>query len=314
MSPQQLPHSTIRRGFFRFAILRPQLGKSVRVLAAALGLSGIAAPAFADPPTPTLPARPAVVTDTVMERNILAALDADPELRRVNLVVTVVDGVAVIGGPVASTAIAKRAEAIVRKQPDIKDVKNGCAVTSGPDPLLIALAEKMKSTFPTRPTMTELPSIVTGPLPQGLTAPIPPSLPSSSLIAAAPGSNTVVAQRPPLPVGNGVGALGAPVSPIGTSAPPTSEGGRDSVTAPGTVQGKLTAGSPNHAAMNDILTSAGNVKKLEARFSNLTIELNNGILWISGTSPKASDAWDLAEKLRQIPGVTRVVVGAMPGK
>jgi hypothetical protein len=66
--------------------------------------------------------------------------------------------------------------------------------------------------------------------------------------------------------------------------------------------------------MNDILTSASNAKKVEARFDNLTVEIRDGVIVIGGTSPRASDAWDLAEKIRQIPGVTRVVIGIVPGK
>lgn len=311
MSPHFLPQSTIRRDCSRFAIVRFLLG-SVRCFAIALALGGIAGAASADP-EPSLPFRSATVSDTVLARSVLVAIDTDPELRGVNLVVSIVDGVAVIGGPVSSTSVVKRAEWVVRRVPGIKDVKNGCFVASGPDPLMTALAEKLGTSRPPRTMTAELPGVLTGPQPAGWSAPATPTAQNPSLVAVTPNSNTVVAQKPPPPAGGGLGVLGAPVSPValGSAPAPIGVGGRDFMTVPA----RLTAsGIPAQPTTNDILTSAGNVKKVEARFANLTIELNNGILLIGGTSPKASDAWDLAEKLRQIPGVSRVVIGAMPGK
>jgi hypothetical protein len=308
MSPHLLPHSTIRRGRSRFAIHRSLPVGIVRVFMVSFGLCGIVGAASADPPIPNLPFRSEVVSNTVLSRNVRVAIEADPELRGVNLVVSVVDGVAVIGGPVSNSTVAKRVEWVVRRVPEIKDVKNCCFVTSGPDPLLTALSEKMGTT-PSRPIMAELPGVLTGPLSPNQSSPPLPNGLSNTQVAAAPTTNTVVAQKPPLPAG---GLLGAPVSPVGGVSVPVS--GKDSAT-PGITLGKLTAsGGQTQTHANDILTSAGNVKKVEARFTDLTIELNNGILVIGGSSPRASDAWDLAEKLRQIPGVTRVVIGAMPGK
>jgi hypothetical protein len=194
--------------------------------------------------------------------------------------------------------------------PDIKDVKNTCFVISGPDPLLVALAEKMGTAPPTRPVTSELPGVLTGTQAIGASFPPVPNAQNNALIATAPNSNTVVSQKPPLPAGS---VLGAPVKPVGPGSAPVPANGADTTTNPGPVLGKLTAsGGSTQNQANDILASAGNAKKIEARFVNLTVELNNGILLIGGTSPRASDAWDLAEKLRQIPGVTRVVIGAMP--
>jgi hypothetical protein len=312
MSPHLLPHSTIRRVCSRFAILRSHLGGQARNLMVAVGLTGIVGTSLADPPMPNLPSRSEAVSNTALSRSVRLAIDADPELRGVNLVVSVVDGVAVIGGPVSSPSVAKRVEWVVRRVPDIKDVKNGCFVISGPDPLMTALAEKMGTAPPTRPAMPELPGVLTGSQPPALSFPPLPNAQNSSLVATAPNPNTVVAQKPSIPAG---GVLGAPVSPVGAGAGSTPSSGNEPASNPGPVLGKLTAsGGTAQTNANGILMSAANVKKVEARFANLTIELNNGILQIGGTSPRASDAWDLAEKLRQIPGVTRVVIAQMPGK
>jgi hypothetical protein len=83
--------------------------------------------------------------------------------------------------------------------------------------------------------------------------------------------------------------------------------GRDNAVAPG----KLTGGTPGLPV--DILTSAGNVKNAEVRFASLAVELKDGVLVIGGTTPRPSDAWDLADKLRRIPGVSRVVVAVNQG-
>ena len=97
----------------------------------------------------------------MLARSALAALDAEAELRGVNLVVSVVDGVAVIGGPVPNAAISKRAERIVRAVEGMKDVRNTCFVSTGPDPLLKAVAVKAASELPPRPVMGELPGVLT---------------------------------------------------------------------------------------------------------------------------------------------------------
>ncbi len=312
MSTHQLPIFSSRCGCSFLTNLRSLPGS--RVLMTAIVLCGIAGTALADPPNPSLPFRSDVVSNALLSRNVRAAIDADPELRGVNLVVSVVDGIAVIGGPVSSSAVAKRVESVVRKIPEIKDVKNGCFVIAGPDPLMAALAEKMGTTAPARPTSAVLPGVLTGQQPPVSLPPLPIAE-NSALVAAAPGSNTVVVRKPVPPAGGGLGVLGAPVSPNASGSAPTPVSSADSSTVQVTVPGRLTSsGTPTIATLNDILTSAGNVKKVEARFANLTVELSNGILLIGGTAPKASDAWELAEKLRQIPGVSRVVVGAMPGK
>lgn len=307
MTPHLLPHSTNRRGFFCFAILRSLPDGLIRVLSVVIGLGAFVGVALADPPKATLPARPAGVTDAAAARSVLTAIDADPELRGVNLVVSVVDGVAVIGGPVPSAAVAKHAEEVVRKIPEIKDVRNGCYVAVGPDPLLKAVADRLGSSPLPRPSTTELPGVLTGPQQPAWGPPPSAGFQNPNLVASAQPANTVVARKP-----DGLGVLGAPVKPAGPGSV-AGAGGRDSFTVPSIAPGMLT-GMPSQNSVNDILTSASNVKKVEARFAKLTVEMRDGTLVIGGSAPRASDAWDLGEKLRQIPGVSRVVIATTPMK
>jgi len=307
MTPHLLPHSTSHRVCSCFAILRSLPNGLLRMLAVAVSLGGFVEVASADPPIPTLPGSPAGVSNAVVTRSVFLAIDADPELRRLNLMISVVDGVAVIGGPVSSEAVAKRAEWVVRNVPEIKDVRNGCFVAAGPDLFLKAMAERLSSAPSSRPSMTELPGVLT-PQPSAWGNPAPAGFQNSNLVAAAQPRNTVVVRKP----GDELGVLGAPVGPLGSGSVSAPGGGRNSSSIPSTAPGRLTA-MPSQATVSDILTSAGNAKKIEARFAKLTVEMQDGILVISGSAPQASDAWDFADKLRQIPGVSRVVV-ATAGK
>jgi hypothetical protein len=246
-------------------------------------------------PVPPASAAPGL-SDVVLARSALAALDAEIELRGVNLVVSVVNGVAVIGGPVPSAAISKRAERVVRAVEGMKDVRNTCFISTGPDPLLKAVAARAGSTLPPRPVMADLPGVLINPLP----APVSP-FPANTVVVAAEPNSTVVAQKPPF--GAGIGnILGAPVGPAGTVGPVASA-------TPTAVPGTLTS-----APAGDILRAALEVKRTEARFANLTVELQGGVLMVGGSAPRAADAWDLALQLRKLRGVSRVAVGAVAGK
>jgi hypothetical protein len=67
-------------------------------------------------------AESSAVGDVALARSALAVVDSDPQLRDVNLVVSVVDRVAVIGGPVPSEEAGRRAEVLVRGVPGIAAV------------------------------------------------------------------------------------------------------------------------------------------------------------------------------------------------
>ena len=148
--------------------------------------------------------------DVVLARSALAAIDGDPFLREVNLVVSVVDRVAVIGGPVPSSEVGQRAEWLVRRVPGIEDVSNRCFVQAGPDPLLRVVAER---TNPRR-SLPELPGVVPNPR-TGFTSFDTPAQ-EPAVAAAGPIRNEVTTFRPANPSSDPL--LLSPVGPEGLRA------------------------------------------------------------------------------------------------
>jgi hypothetical protein len=215
----------------------------------------------------------------------------------------------VIGGPVGTTRQARRAEEVVRGVPGIEGVKNTCFVTPVPDPLLKAVADRLGSSLPARPVMADLPGVLTGVMPPSSPFPIPGAADANRVVAKPP-PGTVVSLRPSLPAA-GIGFLGGPVAAAGAGiaapTPPAVPG-----TAPGVLTGTTLPTTPVRGG--DVLTAVGEVRKTDARFAHLTVEMRDGVLVIGGSAPQAADAWDFAAKLRTIPGVTKVAVGAVTGK
>lgn len=268
-----------------FAFLFPP--SLLRTLAAAGCLAVAGAPGSSADPLPP-PAQSVALSDVALAREALMALDADPVLKHVNLIVSVVDRGAVIGGPVANEDVKKRAEAVVRGVPGISSVKNACFVEADADPLMRAAAARLKAPPATDAVPSVLPLVGAPTAPGGTLPPLPPVAPTD-LVAVRPGSATV-AQRPPL--GPPVGLLGAPTA-IASAKPPV--GGP---TAPGA----LTA----HA---DLLAAVAAVRKTDTRFARATVEPKpNGALYVSGWVAEPAHALAFAEKLRELPGVKLVVV------
>jgi hypothetical protein len=293
MSLHQLPKPTPRRGRSLFATLR--------ILAVAAGVAGAAGGiAVAADPAPATGkiAGSAAVADVVLARNALAAIDADPDLKGVNLVVSVVDRGAVIGGPVATARQSKRAEEVVRGVAGIADVRNNCFVALGPDPLLRPFADRMGSVLPPRPTFYELPGVLTNHLTPAV--PLPEPAPNPGAIVGADPPRPVVALKP----AGEPGLLGAPVGP----ATPGS-----AKSAPALPPAVLT-GTPPATDARAVLLAAHEVRKTDPRFAKLTVEVRDGTLTVGGSAALASDAWDFARKLRTVPGVSRVAVGAVAGQ
>jgi hypothetical protein len=225
-------------------------------------------------------ADPAPADDVALARAALAELDADPALKDFNLVVSVVDRVVVVGGPVATTAQKDRAAELVRRVPGVRDVRNGCFVQAGAEPLL-------KSNLAAARPLPVLPPVVI-PLRPSSTAETAP--PTADLVAVAPVERSVVTRRPTNP---GENFLEAPVA---------SQPGPPAAVSP-YPPGVLTT----RPAFADSVETA---RRSDARFAGLRAEFRDGgTVVITGTAPRASDAWDFAELVRGVPGVVRVAVG-----
>jgi hypothetical protein len=238
------------------------------------------------------------VSDVTLARTILAAMDADPMLKDVNVIVSVVDRGVVIGGPVSSEDLKNRVEEVVRGVRGIESVKNTCFVQPDPDPLMRAVIARLKP-GPKPTDLSGLPGIALTPTaPDGFLPPAPP-LPPSDLLVGVNNPNTRVAQSPSLP---GVNILGAPVSPTAPSG--TANNPQALPTAPGSLTGGMTVAKPA-----DVQAAAAALRKTESRFARLVVELRPaGALYVTGRCAKAMDAWDFAAELRKIPGVTLVAV------
>jgi hypothetical protein len=249
------------------------------------------------------------VAEVTLARSVLAALDADPVLKDVNLIVSVVDRGAVVGGPVTSEDIKKRVEVVIRGVPGVESVKNVCFVQADPEPLMRAMAERLKpGTRPSPPPA--LPGVALAPAaPDGFLPAVPPEPPATLLASEAP--NTVAA-RPALPP---VSVLGAPVAPAGPGTvakvsplPPLAPVAPQAPALP-TAPGALTGATVTPAKAVDLQSAARAVARSDPRFARLTAELKpDGALFVSGWAVGVDTVRDFVTELRKLPGAGRVVV------
>jgi hypothetical protein len=270
-----------------------------------------AAPAAPAPVAPApVPRRPVpiAIAEVTLASSVLAALDADPMLKDTNVIVSVVDRGAVIGGPVTSEDVKKRVEAVVRGVPGVESVKNLCFVNTDADPLLRAMAERLKpGAKPAQPP--PLPGVALSPsAPVGSLPPFAP-LPMSDLLAGMTPPNKVVARSTDLPP---VNLLGDPVAPSGAvpkvRVPPLTAPAPAAAPPPPlpTAPGALT-GSPGAPA--DLRTAVRTVRGSDPRFARLTVDVKaDGVLFVSGWCAATADVRDFATELRKLPGVVRIVV------
>ena len=296
-------------------LLHPLRSVSLRTLtgAACLALSGAAGilvagdplnPSASRPSAPSAASKPITISDVTLARSALVAIDANPDLKGVNLIVSVVDRGAVIGGPVSSEKLRRRAEEVVRSVPGITSVKNTCFIQADPDPLLRAVANRLKPDA--KPSeVAALPGVALPPAaPAGYLPPLPPPAPSDLVVAASPPGETT-SQLPTVPL---VSVLGAPVAPAGPSAVVRVQPLPPIATPPAAQTLPTTPGSLT-AKPADVQTEITAIRKTDARFARLLVEVKpDGGLFVTGQSARATDAWDFATELRKLPGVVRVAV------
>jgi hypothetical protein len=284
------------------------------VLVAGCGLAAVVIPALSavglagpDSPAPSAagPASvPSVPPDVLLARSAMAALDSDPRLKDVTLIVSVVDRVAVIGGPVPSAEHGKWAEERVRAVNGIAEVKNRCFVQTRSDPLVRAVAGRLAAG--PNPTTPDLPPVVPGVKPTPVDTMSPP--PEAGVASVNPTGNPVTVLRPS---GDTAGFLLPPVRPSGTGPVVTTPPVPSPSTIPPPVPGTLTATPPviDPTRPGSVLDAAEAIRRATPRYAGLTIALQGDTLVIGGRAARAKDAWDLSESLRQLPGIGRVVVG-----
>jgi hypothetical protein len=228
-----------------------------------------------------------------------SALAADPQLAGLTLLVSVVDRIAVVGGPVPDARYPARIEAVLRKLPGLADVKVSCWVQSeaGADPLTKMVGDRLKSESP-------LPSVVVAPRAEPPPAASVPPL----TVAARPTNRAVTVQRMAARTGfllDPVADGGRPITPLPMPAP------AGAVAAPGypTIPPPAVPTGPTDAAALAAQVSA--LKARDRRFAGLTVALNAGSATVAGRAAHSADAWDFADSVRKLPGVERVILGAV---
>ena len=251
------------------------------------------------------------VADAMLARSALAALDADPQLREVNLVVSVVDRVAVLGGSVPSDDHARRATGVVRRVVGIADVRNRCFVQATADPLIRAVTDRLSPPPVRRPPNHELPGMVRPPRPAE-SFPDGSSAPGGTALAATPiGPKPVVALKIPTESGRRPSLLLDPVDAATRSRP-------TDLATQGLVPVRLAAVAQGPAVpvalptrSTEIQRSLLYLRQSDPRFDRLAVDFRDGTVFLTGYTPRNGDAWDFADSARRLPGVRRVVVGAV---
>lgn len=255
--------------------------------------------------------KPVAIADVALSRAVLAALDADPRLKDVNLIVSVVDRGAVIGGPVATEDIRKHAEKVVRGVAGVESVKNVCFVSAAPEPLLRAAAEGLKPA--PKPLAAALPGVTPPPdrHDDGFIPPLAP-LPPGELVVNGP--KAVETLRPSASSVPPVNVLGGPVAAAGTGAV-VKVNPLPTVAAPEPAKPLFPTAPATPAALSsapypDVPTAVAALRKKDA-FARLDVKtMPDGGILVVGSAAKASDVWDFVTELRKVPGVTRIAPSA----
>ncbi len=239
-------------------------------------LAWLAPVAAAEPPRPA---------DAELTRRVQTVLAADSVLKDRALVVSVVDGVAVVGGPVASQEESARVERLLRVVPDLADVKVSAWVPTIEDPLKKRIADRLNG------------------------AAVPNRLVSTDPKPAA--RVTVRAYEPPAPA---VALLADPL-PKTSAEPKRSDAAYSPLPAPVPA---APEGPPQYQTIpppavpvapgQDVEAALDAVRRGEGRVARRTTGVKAGVVTVGGAAGDAADAWDFVAQVRKVPGVDRVVL------
>lgn len=279
--------------------LPPVFVKFVLAGVASLGV-GVASAVVAQPPAASRP------TDDALALRVRQALAEDPALRphKLSLLVNVLDGVAVIGGPVPDGKLTPAIESAAAAVPGVVRVKVSVwGVKPSANPLADRLGEKLSDTpkptapapavtltVPGDPPATPDPRPTAGVAarskPEGtLPGPLPNILQSPVVTSHAQHTRWPGAEPPeytPIPATN------LPTEPVLEQSTP------------------VRAAPPREAEPTRTDSEAW---KRDPRFARLSVEVRNGTAVIAGRARTYEAAWELAQEVRTWAGVERVVVG-----
>jgi hypothetical protein len=230
--------------------------------------------------------------DVLHELRARQALLHDRQLAPLNLGVCVHEHVAVLWGLVPSTALERRAIELLQQLPELIEVRSELHVESSQE---------------TAPPAAPLP-----PLAAPFTLPAPPE----------PGEESKLKEPPPA-------ARKRPRAPVSSPGILTKQSGtlpKNSPSPVGYPQGSsaeteapllpaIAIPQPATATTDDIrsgewlIEAVTRVQRSEPRFRQIRAEVRGGTVRLDGTVERWSEAYELAERLRQLTGVERVVLG-----
>lgn len=233
-------------------------------------------------------------TDIELALKIRSALARDPMLKHATPVVSVVDRIAVVGGPVPSEEAGRRLKELVQETTGLAGSRISVWAEPTDDPLKTLVSERIKAGV--QPVAQAQPSDLRpelGPLPY---VTLDPRV-----------SGRIVAQRAEPTAGM---LLLDPVSPRASANPrqplpasPTGKAQYPTIPAPSV---------PVNPEQNDLELAVEAARSKDPRFSRLKVAVQNDQLTISGQAQDGV-AWDLVAELRKVPGVRRVNLGVISG-
>lgn len=300
--PRSAPTATRSAGF------RPRWGVFLQVAGPLFLFTVVWLPNTPPPPPPTLqlpttPSAPPTVkhADDVLALRVQSAVANDTELGRhqLKLLVNVLDGVAVIGGPVPSLDVRPRLEAVVSTVEGVRRVKLTVWVPApaNVDPLVTRVGEQIAP--PTRKTepkpASPPPVLLSVPSEGGRSADTAARVKDTERLPGL--SDPVVSvttsdRRPVTAVPGSQPPSYPPIPATNLPTEPVPEGGWQSV-----------------PARSDAFDKTVAEVKRNPKFGGLRVEVANGVATITGTAARHADTWDFAAEVRNLPNVQRVVVG-----
>jgi hypothetical protein len=253
--------------------------------------------------TPTPDTRHAQQSDDQLALHVRQAIESHPRLQpyNLNLRVNVLNGKAIISGPVPADGLRRSVEDVAAAVPGIHQCDVTLWVTAGSrtDPFTHMVGDRTftKAAAGKPNTITDPPPVVLSVPSVGEAAFVEPpkagrgANPDPSGLLLDPVAPPTTAQRP-----NGRTIPGAE-PPSYPTIPPTSL-----PTVPVVEPANKRA---------DSLPAATDGLRRNPRFAGLTVEVVDGVAVIGGRVSRHEDAWAFADELRKLPTVSRVAVGTV---
>lgn len=244
---------------------------------------------------------PAIVTDAILQTRVEAAIAKEDDLAALNLMITVVGRVALVGGPIPSLDTVKDLERVIRGVQGLSDVKISCWVPLGTDPLTRKVGERLKaSPLQNPPPPLALPSL-------GVIRSVPPLRMPEPEKQTQP--DRVTAQRA---VPNLFpGWLLEPVTSRGRqeAAQDLHSGAYPRIPPPGLPTHRET--TKQNSELEEYVAS---VKSRDQRFADLDVTVTKGVARIHGRVSQDADAWEFAAQLRNAPEIQQIILGKVSRK